>query len=385
MEFRNKTIFIISYEEWGDMLMSKHHYAVELSKKGNTVYFINRPDTRRRLKRGEIEIIPTHYPNLFSVTTRFIHPYFLKFKFRRLYNYLTKLQIGKIVHKINRYPDVVWSFDAGNTFPLKCFSKSKLRIYMPVDGPFGVEEELLASEKADLILSVTDRILERYNSNPAPKFRLNHGVATAFINNKDTEEINSPLRVGYAGSLVRDDLDVPIFKKIISSHPDKIFEFWGENNPAKSTIHLPQDITSSTKQFLEFLKTSPNVIMHGPVKPEVLAEGLKRMDVLLIAYNIKDDQNHHKVLEYLGAGKVIVSSYMSSYIDHPELIEMIKTKNNNDDLPDLFNSVVNNLSIYNNEVKRKQRIEHARKFTYSTQIQKIENMIADCKQRRKEL
>jgi glycosyltransferase involved in cell wall biosynthesis len=375
MEFKDKVIFIISYEEWGDMLMSKHHYAVELGKLGNKVYFINRPDRLRRLKRGEITILSTQFENVFSVSTRFIHPYFLKFKVRNFYNFLTGIHLKKIIKTIGKYPDIVWSFDAGNTYPIKLFTKSSAKIYMPVDGPFGVEEELLAAEGADIIISITKRILDRYESNPAPKLQINHGVSQVFVNEQLTETLNQPLRIGYAGSLVRDDLDMLIFKSIIEAHPDKVFEFWGENDPAKSTIHLPQDVTLETKSFLQFLKTTPNVIMHGAVKPHTLAEGLKRMDALLIAYRIKDDQNHHKVLEYLGTGKVIISSYMSSYIDYPDLIQMARSKDNNEDLLELFNYVMKNIQAFNTLPSQHQRLEFAKANTYPAQIGRIEKTL----------
>ena len=39
MKLTGQVIFIISYESWGAMLMSKHHYAIQLSKDGNKVYF----------------------------------------------------------------------------------------------------------------------------------------------------------------------------------------------------------------------------------------------------------------------------------------------------------------------------------------------------------
>lgn len=377
MELKNKTIFIISYEEWGDMLMSKHHYAVELGRRGNRVYFINHTDRRYRLRRGEIKISKTNFQNVFSVNHRIVHPFFLKFKVKSLYEYLTGFHIKQIIRKIGMQPDVVWSFDAGNSLPLGYFTKNAFRIYMPVDGPFNHEFELDAGRKADIIVSVTERILGRYKELNAPKYQINHGVADVFINDFSSREMHLPIRIGYAGSLVRNDLDIPVFMKIITFHPDKIFEFWGENNPAKSTIHLPQDVSDATKRFLDFLSNSPNVIMHGAVKPSILAEGLKRMDALLIAYNIKNDQNHHKVLEYLGSGKVIISSYMSSYVNNLELLEMVTSIDNNDELPALFDSVINRIEYFNSQQMQEERIRFAKQFTYSSQVRQIEKFIVE--------
>ena len=357
------------------MLMSKHHYAVELSKMGNTVYFINHPDRRHRLKRGEVRVAETRYKNLFSVSHRLIHPYFFKYKYKGVYNFLTALHLKKLIRKIGAKPDVVWTFDIGNSLPLKYFPPCEAKIYMPVDGPYGTADEKLAPEEADLIISVAPKILEQYSNVPLPRYCINHGMAEVFINPSITMPTNAPLRIGYSGSLVRNDLDTKTFLEIISNHPDKVFEFWGENNYKKSTIHLPQDVAQETKDFLDTLHSLPNVVMHGAVSTEILAEGIKRVDALLISYAIKDDQNHHKVLEYLGTGNVIITSYMSSYVDLPELMEMVSSKTDNSELPALFNTVIGNIEKYNSSENRKKRIDYATGFTYPSQVRKVESYL----------
>lgn len=49
--FNNKTILIISPEPWGKMMISKHHYALELAKLGNEVYFLNPPNNNSIKKK----------------------------------------------------------------------------------------------------------------------------------------------------------------------------------------------------------------------------------------------------------------------------------------------------------------------------------------------
>src|SRR5437868_11837462 len=83
--FSGKVIYIISHEKWGKMLLSKHHYAIELAKLGNRVYFVNHPDKQKRLGRGEINIKPSEVENVFVVENRLMFPYFFKFRFPRLY------------------------------------------------------------------------------------------------------------------------------------------------------------------------------------------------------------------------------------------------------------------------------------------------------------
>ena len=377
MEFKNKVVYIISREDWGGMLMSKQHYAVELAKMGNQVFFINHPDQRRRFKRGEIKVVTTEYENLYAVNHRLFHPYFFKFKYRRLYYLLTAWHIRRIIKRTGMKPDVAWLFDIGNSIPLKYFPATARKIYMPVDGPYGTIHEKDAVQEAEIIVSVTDVILAQFKNISILQYCINHGVAEIFINSKpEIKTANRPLRIGYSGSMVRNDLDIKTFLEIIEAHSDKIFEFWGENNFMKSSIHLPQDISEQTKHFLDTLNKLPNVIMHGAVAPVVLAEGLKQMDVLLICYNIKDDQNHHKVLEYLGTGKVIISSYMSSYYDkRGHLFEMVNSKENNEELPGLFAKVIADLGYYNSPKNVNERIAFASAFSYPNQIKKIEEFL----------
>ena len=290
MTFKNKTIFILSYEGWGGMLMSKHHYALTLAQMGCEVFFINHPDLKKELRKGEVLVIPTEHENLKYVKHRLLFPYFLKFKFKWLYYLLTLLGIKKIIKKIGKRPYLVWSFETGNALPPKYFRANYI-IYMPVDGPFGTPFEKDATDKANVIISVTNEILETFNYLPIPKYKIGHGVSDVFINESIVYKQNSPIRVGYSGSLIRNDLDISVFTEIISKHSDIIFEFWGEIDHHKSNIHLPQDINQSTLEFILYLKNQKNVILHGAVKPKELADGLKRMDALLICYNIKNDQS----------------------------------------------------------------------------------------------
>ncbi|WP_421796965.1 hypothetical protein [Haliscomenobacter sp.] len=375
MEFRNQTIFIISYEGWGEMWMSKHHYAFTLSQMGNDVYFINHPDLRKELNRGQIKVIPTGYNNLTQVKHRLIYPFFLKFSSNRLYNFLTSLHIKRIIRHIGKHPDIVWSFDSGNPTPIKYFKKAPIKIYMPVDGPFGHIYELKAAEGANVILSVTNEILSTFLSLPIPKYKLSHGVSGFFIDTAKVLNPNKQIRIGYSGSLIRNDLDIDVFFKIINDHPDKIFEFWGEIDHTKSNIHLEYHVQKETLEIIETLRNTKNVILHGAVKPEVLAEGIKKMDALLICYKIKNDQNHHKVLEYLGTGKVIISSYMTSYDNENSSLMVMAGNGENEKIPSLFNEVMNNLDDYNSLHLQQKRISFAEQFTYQSQINKIESYL----------
>lgn len=357
------------------MHMSKHHYAIALAKAGNTVYFINHPDRKKEMDAGQIILETTEIENLTVVNHRLWFPYFFKFKLNTLYQALIAVHIKRIVRKIGKRPNVIWSFDTGNNLPIQYFPKCGVKIYMPVDGPFGNADEKVPATKADVIISVTDRILDAYREIDKPKFQVNHGVADNFLSSRVSEKTPDKIRIGYSGSLIRNDLDTQCFLTIINKHQDKIFEFWGEYDYNNSNIHLPQDVHANTLSFIESLKSLPNVILHGPVNSQTLASGLKRMDALLICYNIRNDQNHHKVLEYLGTGKVIVSNFMSSYEkEDSDLLVMIK---DNTDLPGMFDEVISHLPDYNNTDRQQKRKLFANQHSYANNIKRIESFISE--------
>ncbi len=380
MELSNKTIFIISRESWGKMFFSKHHYAIELAKRGNKVFFITLPDQQRKLKRGEIRIEESGFGNLWVVNHRLFHPYFFIFKYNRLYNFLTKFHIKRIINRIQSKPEIVWSFEISNSLPLKYFPKDAFKIFMPVDGPYG-GVEVKAAKNADVIFSVTNEILAGYNDLEIPKYFINHGVSEIFINEHFRRKAQTPLKVGYSGCFLAQDIDRKNLVEIIEKNQDIEFNLWGEYDYKTSDIHLPGDCSDpDTNEFIKTLQNSSNVKMHGVVNPEQLAAGLKKMDAFLVCYEIKKNQsrgtNSHKLLEYLGSGKVVISSNMITYsTNYPGLLEMSTSRENNDEVPKIFSSVIHKLEVYNSEDRQGNRINFAKKFTYPNQIKKIEGIL----------
>ncbi len=116
---KNKTILILSPQSWGKMFVSKHHYAVELARYGNTVYFLNPPEQEKNSRTGiEIERAAMH-PGLFIIHHRLSFPYNLKFRFKPLFHFLMKGHIKKLLHALEHEPDIIWSFDLGNLYPFR--------------------------------------------------------------------------------------------------------------------------------------------------------------------------------------------------------------------------------------------------------------------------
>lgn len=375
MELKNKTVLIISQQEWGTMFISKHHYATELAKRGNTVYYISGPDQENRMPSGAVTVEATENPSIFYIKHRLNFPYVLKFKARGLYDYLLRFHIRKILKAIQKPVDLVWSFDLSNTIPVKLFSAASHKIYMPVD-ELPLQTAIQGAKGADVIISVTQEILDKFTSTGKKTVFLNHGVADYFINDKIDTTINTPVQVGLSGNFLRVDIDREALLNIINDNKNIIFNFWGSTDYAQSNI-----VSSKNEEAISFianLKACSNVVLHGQVPAMQLAKELKKMDCFLIAYDIDKDHskgtNYHKILEYLATGKVVVSNNITTYQKYPGLIEMPQERHNAN-LPALFKYVINNLATYNAHNKQEQRIAFASERTYASQLDRIESYL----------
>src|ERR1700761_9590989 len=117
-----KTILIVSPQSWGKMFVSKHHYAIGLAKQGATVYFLNPPDQENRQPKGAITISKSEeQDNLYFIEHRLSFPYNIKFHFIALFHWLMRAHVKKILKKIGRPIDIVWSFDLGHLYPFSHF------------------------------------------------------------------------------------------------------------------------------------------------------------------------------------------------------------------------------------------------------------------------
>lgn len=372
MEITNKTILVISQQDWGKMFVSKHHYALELSKLGNKVYFINSPDKTGEVKGGEVSIENTEHDNLFVVKHRFNFPSIIKFKAKPLFALLVKKHIRKIEKAIPSKVDVVWSFDLSNTLPLYSFSNTARKVYMLADMPN--EDSVKSARTADAIFSTnfTDEYLEeKFSRYDVPKKFTNHGVAEVFLRSDVTEGENEKIQVGMSGNFLTRFIDWPTLLQIITEHPEVIFNFWGATEVGDANLgHEEGDHLESVKKLKDF----DNVVLHGPVTKPVLAEGLKKMDAFLICYDVFKEQsngtNYHKMLEYLANGKVVITNNVLAYVGTEGLVEMPEDRHNAE-LPALFSKVISNLKEYNTKESQQLRINYAKNHTYRKNILKI--------------
>lgn len=374
---RNKTILIISPQAWGKMFLSKHHYAIELAKRGNTVYFLNPPGENNIPQKKSIEIISSGAEdNLWIINHKLWFPYNIKFHAMLLFHALMKPHVKKIKKKIPQPIDIIWSFDLGNYYPFYFFGKKAYKVFHPVDEPLN-KTAIDSAKGCDIIFSVTREILEKYSKYPVPKYFINHGVSEKFFLSSNEKFNDGRIRVGFSGNLLRNDIDRQTLLNIITSNPEIIFEFFGSYTQKQSNISGVED--DDLKNFVASLQSRQNVVLHGAVAYEILAEAIQNMDAFLICYDIKKDQskgtNYHKIMEYLSTGKVIVSNNVTTYKNEPELLQMTSERENNLQLPGLFKKIISDLQFFNRSDLQQKRIAFAKNNSYQKQIERIEEII----------
>lgn len=378
-DLRGLKILVISPNEWGDMRVSKHHYAAALAERGNEVFFLNPPDARAHL-RFSIEDV-AGVPGLYSVSYRPFVPFVIRFWSRPLFNVIAAAHARWLLERIGVTFDVVWCFDVNLYSDLRWF-RAPLKIFHPVD-QVSLRYQIDVAASADIVLSVSNEILRNLQRHNTPNLRVEHGLAPEFIAmaerriEQDGYQKNEPLQVGYVGNLLMRYIDRGGLLRLIAGHSKIAFHFWGPRTPAESNVG--SDGSSEAEAFVRALEGMPNVVLHGPQPTRLLVQQIADVDLLLMCYSISRDPNRgcnsHKILEYLSTGRVIVSNYVSDYSDKPGLIEMMGSSN--DDMTELFAGVVSRIVDLNDRTHRRPRLAFALDNSYCQQIDRIASFASD--------
>lgn len=365
--FKNKTILILSPEDWGTNLLSKHLYAQELSK-DNMVYFLHtcpHPSQKKYIETVSIS------KNLTCIHLKSVVRGIFK-----LPSFYIDLQnnfiIKKILHEIAQPINVIWSFDQAKFQNLKQF-KANVSIFHPVD--YIVKEAIFLTKianSADVVFSVSPAILNKINTT-TPKHFINHGIDEIFlIENKSFEKPNyiktDTINVGYVGNLQMKLIDYENLLKTVRENPTIQFVFIG---PDKKS-----NLGGATKfNELDTLKSFQNTYFTGELSKNELIKILPFFDVFWLCYNHKkyliEVSNSHKILEYLSTGKVVVSNYISTY-KNETILEMVMDNNL---LVEKLKEVSSQIVQYNSIKKQQQRINFTKENTYKKQLERIEILI----------
>ena len=366
----DKTILIISPESWGMNFVSKHHYAIELANRGSKVYFLNPPKVRDTFFEvnsinGHESLFEINYPlsvRGLNKLPSFIADFFNKFLVRKILETTSQL-------------DVVWSFDPFRLQNLDLFGAGK-KIYFCAD-PHDIEKEAIIARKADVILTPSRLLAEKFFGLNCNVCNIGHGISDIFFeqydfNNELSLPGNNQLKVGYVGNLNYRFLAKKVLEEIVISNPNIDFIFLGPLEKSNlSHLNAP-----TNTEFFRNLKKSANVFLLGQKPYSEIKFYLRAFDLLLSCYGEGADKvflsSNHKTLEFLSSGKPIVSHYMDEYTDKSDLIQMA---DENKDLAQVFSETVENIHTFNTAESTLKRISFAKKHTYEKKLRKIEELL----------
>ncbi len=333
-----KKILIISPESWSHIPVSKHHYSRELARNGNQVFFLNPPSAQQSIQEDSISrgVWVVDYVAIRGVNRL---PSFLR-------NLINRHQIRLLKKRCQTSFDVVWSFDAFRFHNLQLFD-AKIKLYHVVDVQNSPLEMELASS-ADMIISVSQKILERFCFVNKVMQKINHGVGPHFFEEQESIQLPvAPMQVGYVGNLDNWCIDIPTLLEIVDTHPSVHFTFIG---PYKDDSVLADAL----------LKKS-NCSLMGRVHTEKLPILFQQFHFFMMIYRGDEadvNSNHHKILEYLTTGKPIVMNYTDEYKDKRDLVIM---SDQNHQLPLLFQQVCTNFKFYTTD----DLVSKRKAFTFS--------------------
>ncbi|MCK6264941.1 glycosyltransferase [Vibrio sp. ZSDE26] len=172
------------------------------------------------------------------------------------------------------------------------------------------EKELIS--KADLIFAASEEMKMRF---PACKTQLlPHGVDVALFSTpvqraKDLPNRNRPV-AGFYGSL-SNWLDYEMIDKVVKSNPDWDFIFIG-----------PQELSQSK------LPSASNVFYLGPKPHHELPQYSQHWDVSLLPFKLNEQIiacSPLKLMEYLAAGKPIVSTSFPALEPYKKYVNVVST------------------------------------------------------------
>lgn len=362
------------------MMLSKMHYAAELAAKGNKVFFVNPP--RQSLHKENVFVNDSiAVPHITIINTQPVKQgLLLRHKFPGLYRQLTKSYVKKI-KAISGNIDELWCFNPNMYIAPKQFGAKKTLLLL-YDFYKGRHVEA-ACKEADALISITSVALDHYKKDDKPSMLLPHGLAGSFAaiaeeklkKNNFTVQHGKKIKVGYTGNLLRQGMNTVLAKKLIEKNPQVEFHFWGPDSIKENNVSGLSEATQVQQDFLQFLKKSNHVVLHGVKTVSELAVEMQAMDAFIFLYSAKTDinaaSNSHKILEYLSTGKVIISTFVSQYQNNNLLV---MSKDDKEFLA-TFTHVLANLQEFNSPAQQKKRIDFALENTYHMQIERINRFV----------
>lgn len=351
------SILIISPEPWDALFVSKHHYAIELARRGHRVLFYGPPDPSgptyiENVQWQEVSLGIVHSPQL-AKGLRFL-PSILRWQIEAKWLKALESLEGKQI-------DVVWLFENSRFYDMR-FAGDRLKIYHQVDLNQDFQPET-AARTCNLAVAISRPIEDRLRPVARKLIRVTHGYAdrsqSFLIEGLLSERFSdASIHALMTGNFNLRYLDIPLLTELVKRNPAARFHFIGTYTQDIGLHHA--------------LASEKNAIFWGKMPAEALPSIFERTDILLLAY-LSDEYlqqlaNPHKLMEYLASGKVVLATRTLEYEERPGLIQIAQ---NRVDFLDKFQRITNDISVWNTV----ERMDHRRAFaagnTYAHQVDRI--------------
>jgi hypothetical protein len=351
--FEGKNVLLISPESWDHLFVSKHHYAVTLAQQ-NKVFFLNPPQSKWVASTTPIKNLTVldyaAFPRGLRFYPRALQRLFMRKKFRALETLAATTF------------DCVWSFDNSVFFDFTALPRHVFSICHIVDYAQNFQFAT-ASQTAHICFGVSSNLVQRLAAHNPNSFLIPHGTALP-VEFSHLPEVSLPgrntIKAVYAGNLNSKFLHRSLMSDLVQAFPEVDFVFLGSGG--------------------EWLQ-GRNVFRLGQVPHHQLGAYLQKSDILFSVYDTHRFPNQltnaHKILDYLAAGKVIVSTPLSDYAGKTSLIVCTEPAY----YISMFRDVCTSLPDVNAMDKITQRRNFAAANTYQLRLSEIDSLVVQTLQK----
>lgn len=382
---KNRNFIFLTSADFDNPYRTNQHYIAEKLSVNHLVVFIesvglrkpgiNKKDIFRIFKRlnKSFKGINRVRQNLYIFSPLLIP--FYKYEFFHLVNkILLEFYINYIVWKLKLNKYILYSF-VPNVGELKFFVKPQMIIYHCVDEISGnpnipqlrVEQmEKKTLKKADLVFTSSSPLFEAKRKFNLNTYYLPNVCETQHFQKAlddkteipdDIKNIPSPI-IGFIGALSTYKIDFELINFVAKSFPVAslvLIGVLGEGEP-------PANIS---------LLKEKNIYLLGGKDFCDLPKYLKKFDVCIIPAKINKYTSYMlpmKFFEYLASGKPVVSTNLISLKEFEKYVKIASTKEE-------FLRFIQESLKENSPQKIKERIEFAKKFSWTQRINQIESLI----------
>lgn len=383
---KNLDITLLSTADWDNPFWTnKQHVAVEFSKQGHRVFYIDSLGLRRpslskrdisRICRRILKAIrpPQEKYNNVWVWSPIILPWHNNKIVRKINSFMLNSMICFWRWKLNFNNDMLWTYNPItptlinlNNFDIKiyhCVDEIKAQPGMPAK-VLEISEKSLV-ERVDFVF-VTSRKLEEtrckwnnnvhYFSNVADYEHFSQALSDELECPNDLKNFDGPV-LGFIGAISGYKINFELIKYIADTHPEWTIALIGEVGEGDPWTDV------------SILSKYENIVFLGPKPYSLLPSYLKRFDVALLPNNINeytDSMFPMKFFEYLSAGKPVVSVDLKALREFHNIAEIATT---NEEFVELIKKV-----LTGSTAPIDKRLELAKEYTYKSRNRKIFDII----------